>query len=322
MKHMKYYVGIDLGGTNIAAGVFDEHYTTVQLHSRPTLAARGFEAIVADMADAVRTVVAESGICLKDFSSVGIGVPSGINPVTRRVTYSNNLNWRDVPLIEEFNKYIDKPVHLANDADCAAFGEYLAGVGKDFKSILMITLGTGLGGGLIMDGQIFLGADRSCFEPGHTMLILDGVKCTCGRKGCIEAYASITGLIRETIEAIALSPDTLMRELCGNDLGKVSGRTAFDAAKQGDAAAQAVVDQYIYYVAHGIDSLITVFRPEAVLIGGGISNEGDYLLDPVRRIAADSMYGKGLFSTPKILKASLGNLAGIIGAAFLETQNM
>ncbi|MCL2034141.1 MAG: ROK family protein [Oscillospiraceae bacterium] len=317
---MKYYIGIDLGGTNIATGVFNENYNTVKLHSRPTLASRGFGPIVADMADAAKTVIAEAGLTLDDFSSVGIGVPSGIDPKTHRVLYSNNLNWRDVPLIEEFNKYIDKPVYLANDADSAAFGEYLAGVGKEFGSILMMTLGTGVGGGLIIDGNIFLGGDHSCFELGHVTLVLDGVRCTCGRLGCIEAYASITGLIRETIEAIAASPGTLMREICGNDFRKVSGRTAFEAAKKGDEAAQAVVNKYAYYVASTISSLDAVFRPNAVLIGGGVSNEGEYLIDPVRRMVAETIYGKGILKSPEILKASLGNLAGIIGAAFLEAQ--
>ena len=318
---MKYYVGIDLGGTNIAAGVFDQNYNTVKLHSRPTIASRGFEPIAADMADAARTVIAEAGLTPDDFSSIGIGVPSGINPVTKRVSYSNNLNWRDVPLIEEFNKHLGLPVYLANDADSAALGEYLAGVGKDFASILMMTLGTGVGGGMIIDGKIFLGGDNSCFELGHITLVLDGARCTCGKYGCIESYASITGLIRQTIEAIDKSPDTIMRKMCDNDFSRISGRTAFDAAKQGDKTAQAVVDRYIYYVASAISSIDPVFRPNAVLIGGGISNEGDYLLDPVRRIVEGSIYGVGTLNPPKILKASLGNLAGIIGAAFLETQN-
>lgn len=317
---MKYYVGLDLGGTNIAAGVVDEKYNIVADHSLPTLKHRTFEEIVEDMARAVREVAKIANLTLDDFTSIGIGAPSSVNPTTKRLAFANNLRWKNVPLIEEFRKHIDKPVFLANDADCAALGEAVAGVAKDYGSILLITLGTGVGGGLIMNDQIFNGADGNGFEPGHTTLILGGVPCTCGRLGCFESYASITGLIRETIEAIALNPTSLMREICGNDFCKVSGRTAFEAAKRGDAAGLAVVEKYAYYVGSGISSLVAALRPHAVLIGGGISNEGDYLLDPVRKVVAETVYSKDTVKPPEIIKASLGNSAGIIGAAFLETQ--
>lgn len=316
---MKYYVGLDLGGTNIAAGVVDENGSIVASHSQPTSSHRGFEAVVADMARVAREVIEKANLTLDDFSSIGIGSPS-LNPRTKRIAFANNLGWKDVSLGEEFTKHIDKPVYLANDADCAALGEAVAGVAKDYESILLITLGTGVGGGLIMNEQIFYGADCNGFEPGHATLVLDGVPCSCGRRGCFEAYASVTALIRQTIEAIAHNPTTLMREICGNDFRKVSGRTAFEAAKQGDKAGREVVEKYAYYVGCGIGSLIASLRPHAVLIGGGISNEGDYLLDPIRHVVADNTYACDTIETPNIIKASLGNSAGIIGAAFLETQ--
>lgn len=315
---MKYYVGLDLGGTNIAAGVVDENYNIIASHSIPTLKHRSFEEIVKDMAVAARDVIAKAELSLGDFTSIGIGAPS-VNPRTKLV-YANNLDWNARPLIEEFKKHIDKPVFLANDADCAAFGEALAGIAKDYQSVLLITLGTGVGGGLIMDDRIFTGGSGDGFEPGHMTLVLDGFPCTCGRAGCFESYASVTGLIRETIEAIAAYPYTLMREICGDDLSKVSGRTAFEAAKRGDEAGQRVVDRYIYYIGAGISSLVTMLRPHAVLIGGGISNEGEYLLEPIRKIVNETIYAKDSADPPAILKASLGNSAGIIGAAFLETQ--
>lgn len=311
---------MDLGGTNIAAGIVDENYNIIANHSRPTLKHRSFEEIVADMAKATHEVIEIAGLKLSDFTSVGIGAPSSIDPVTKRIAFANNLRWKNAPLIEEFNKHIDIPVFIANDADCAALGESIAGDAKKFDSVLFITLGTGVGGGLIMNNQIFTGCSGFGFEPGHTTLVLDGFPCTCGRLGCFESYASVTGLIRETIEEMAGDPNTLMREICGNDLGRVSGRTAFEAAKKGDKAGQRVVDKYIYYVANGISSLVAALRPHAVLIGGGISNEGDYLLEPIRRIVNEVTYSKDTIIPPQIFKASLGNSAGIIGAAFLESQ--
>lgn len=313
-------MGLDLGGTNIATGIVDENYNIIASHSLPTYRHRSFEEIVADMARAVRETADIAGLGLDDFPCIGLGVPSSIDPETKRPTFANNLGWKNVPLIEEFRKYIDKPVYLANDADCAALGEALAGVAKKFKSVLFITLGTGVGGGLIMNDQIFTGADGHGFEPGHMTILIDGFVCTCGRKGCFESYASVTGLIRETIEAIGAYPRTLMREICGDDIGKINGRTAFDAAKQGDEAGKRVVEKYIYYLGVGISSMVTALRPNAVLIGGGISNEGEYLLGPLREIIKDTLYAKETVPPPEIMKATLGNSAGIIGAAFLETQ--
>lgn len=317
---MKYYVGLDLGGTNIAAGVADENYKMIATHSVPTGKHRAFEEIVADMAQATRDVIEKAGLALDDFTSVGIGAPSSVNPRTKRLTYSNNLGWRNVPIVDEFRKHIDIPVFPANDADCAALGEAIAGVAKDYDSAMLITLGTGVGGGIIMNGQILAGADGASCELGHTTLILDGAACTCGRKGCFESYASVTGLIRQTIEAMARYPGSLMCEMCGYDMRKVNGRTAFEAAKRGDTAGKEVVEKYIYYVGNGISSLINAFRPSAVIIGGGVSNEGEYLLDPLREVICDALYGKGIVSPPMIMKAALGNAAGIIGAALLETQ--
>jgi glucokinase len=251
---------------------------------------------------------------------VGIGAPGAVDPVTDLLTYAPNLDWKNVPLAYEFKKHIDLPVHIANDADCAALGEYSAGAAGEYQSVLFITLGTGVGGGLIIGGRIFMGASGYGFEPGHTTLVLGGVRCGCGREGCIEAYASVTALIRQTIQAMALYPQSLMYSICGGEFSRVSGRTAFEAAKQGDRAGRQVVEQYAYYVGAGISSLVTSLRPHAVLVGGGISNEGDYLLEPVRSAVAETIYAKDTVPMPVILKASLGNAAGIIGAALLESQ--
>ncbi len=318
---MKYYLGIDLGGTNIAAGVVNEEFNIVAQVSRPTEKARPFGEIVADMADAAREAAQNAGLDMDAFSSVGIGAPGPVDPDTGRLAFVTNLGWKNAPLVDEFKKHIAGPAYLANDADCAAFGEYRAGDAKKYPSVLFITLGTGVGGGMILDGgRIFSGASGRGFEPGHATLVLDGARCGCGGRGCIEAYASVTALIRETIEVMAADPRSLRHEMCGGEFSRVSGRTSFEAAKQGDAAGQIVVDNYIRYLGASISSLVNSLRPHAVLIGGGICNEGEYLLGPVREIMKKTLYSADTIPPPVLMKATLGNAAGIIGAALLETQ--
>ncbi len=315
-----YYLGIDLGGTNIAVAVMDENYKFVGKYKTPTNARRSFEEIVADMADAAKKAVADAGLTLEDVLHVGIGVPSTIDPDTRNVVFANNLGWKDLDIIGEFKKHIDLPIYVANDADCAAYGEAIAGAAKDYKNVLMLTLGTGVGGGIIMDNKIFTGGNGHGCEPGHTTIVMDGMTCTCGRKGCLEAYASVTGLIRDTICAIVSYPDSIMYNLCDGDMNKVNGRTAFDAAKQGDKPAQEVVDNYIHYLAVGLSSFVTCLRPQVILLGGGVSNEGENLLAPLRQKVYEMAYAGDLMPNTPVLRATLGNDAGIIGAAFLGKQ--
>ena len=314
---MKYYLGIDLGGTNIATGVINENYEFLAHHHVSTLGTRPFEVVVRDMADAAREVLHKAGLTEQDIEYVGVGAPSTIDPRNHHIVFANNLGWKDTDLIGEFQKNWDIPVKMANDADCAALGESLAGAAKGYENVLLLTLGTGVGGGFIMNKKIFLGGNGFGCEPGHMTLVYNGVPCTCGRRGCLEAYASVTALIRETIEMIAAYPGTIMREMCGNDLRKISGRTAFDAAKKGDEAALRVVENYVNYLAAGIGSLVTSFRPTVVILGGGVSNEGDYLLNPVRRLVGETVFAADLMEPPAILRATLGNDAGIIGAAML-----
>jgi glucokinase len=217
-------------------------------------------------------------------------------------------------LTGEFKKHWDIPVY--NDADCAALAESMEGP-EAGKNVLVITIGTGFGGGLIMNGRIFKGGDNSGFEPGHSVLVFEGERCTCGLRGCAEAYTSVTALIRQTREKMETHRDSLMWQECGGDLEKADGKTSFNAAKKGDAAANEVVKDYIEYVAAGIANLVTLFRPQVVIIGGAISAEGDYLLEPLRKSAENRIYATGILSMPPLQKARLGNDAGIIGAALL-----
>ena len=318
-NNMKHYVGVDLGGTNIVAGVVNEDYKILSQSSTKTLAfERSFEAVVADIAAMVEQSVQKAGLSMDDISSVGLGTPSCIHPKTRRLVFSNNLGWHDVPLYDELEKHIKKPLFIKNDADCAALGEALAGCAGEYKHALMITLGTGVGGGMIMDGKIFCGCDNMGTEMGHIKLVYEGTMCTCGQKGCFEAYGSATALIAQTKEALRQNPSGKMYEMCGGDLEKVDGKLAFDAAKQGDASAVNVVDRYISYVAAGLSSLIIVLRPEVVIIGGGIGGEGEYLLGPLNKRIYEYTTAADELGVPKAVAAKLGNDAGLIGAAMLE----
>ncbi len=307
------YIGIDLGGTNIAAGLVNDEGKIIYSSSVPTLAPRPYQEIVKDMVSLCEKLTADAGMAMSDVKSIGIGSPGSIDYSTGSVIYANNLGFDHAPIREEINKYYNIPVVLENDANAAAYGEYIA-TGADAKVFLAVTLGTGVGGGIIINGNIFTGSNGVGGEIGHFTLVHDGEPCSCGKVGCWESYASVTALINQTRNAIKNNPDSMMKEIA-EKTGKVNGRTAFDAAKKGDAAAQAVVDQYIKYVADGVVSMINIFQPEKVVIGGGISREGDYLLNPIREYAVKYDYNKHL-KKADIQIATLFNDAGIIGAAF------
>lgn len=312
MVSIMYYIGVDLGGTNIAAGVVDENGKILSQGSVPTLNERHYSEIVKDMAQVCKKVTEDAGLTLKDIKAIGIGSPGTIDNANGVVAYSNNINMEHTPLAAELQKYIDLPVNIENDANAAAYGEYVIN-GGGVDDFVFITLGTGVGGGVIINKKIYRGFNGAGGELGHVTLVHEGVLCTCGNKGCWEAYASVTALIRQTAEAMEKNPDSLMHKLAEKE-GKISGRTAFDAAKQGDKAAQEVVDKYITYVADGITGMINIFQPERLVIGGGISKEGDYLLKPIIEYVDKYQYNRYMPKT-KISIATLFNEAGIIGAA-------
>ena len=314
---MRYHLGIDIGGTNIAVGIVDEFFNIIHKNSVPTLGKRSFAAVVKDVADTAKNTLTMASLTDNDIEYVGIGVPSTVNPNNQHIVFANNLGWTDVDLATEFHKTWNIPVIIGNDADCAAFGESLAGAAKHYDSTLMITLGTGVGGSFIYKNEIFKGGNGFSCEPGHIALCYNGLLCTCGRRGCLEAYASVTALIRQTIEAIAAQPHSRMADICGHDLRNITGETCFKAAKEGDEAALLVVENYVNYLAMGIISLVNVFRPDVVLIGGGISHQGEYLLAPLRRVVQETLFATDMVEVPELLKATLGNDAGIIGAAYL-----
>ena len=314
---MKYYLGVDLGGTNITVGVVDEKCSIIAKHSEPANAHRPFEEVVAAIAGAARDAARKASLSMSDIEYVGIGAPGSVNLKTNLLVNSNNFGWKNVPFHDELGKHFDLPFFVDNDANCAALGEAFAGAAKGYSDAVMITLGTGVGGGIIINKRIFSGSDTLGAETGHIMCVFGGELCTCGMRGCWEAYASATGLIRQTREAIEKHPDSLLRELCGNDPDKVEAKTAFDAMAQGDRVAAEVVDRYISYVGGGVGTLITIFRPEIFIIGGGVSNAGDALMKPLVEKAARSTFAADEADLPPIVLAKLGNDAGIIGAAML-----
>lgn len=309
------YIGVDLGGTNIACGLVDEEGRILTKSSVPTLAEREADEIADDMIKLIQKVIEDGNADINDIKSIGIGCPGAVNDKDGIVVLCNNVKMRNYPLRKRINQKISIPVHLLNDADAAAYGEYCINA-KDCRTFVFITLGTGVGGGVILDGKIINGFNGAGGELGHISMVYDGVKCSCGRKGCWEAYASVTALINQTKEAMAKNPESLMHKLAEKE-GKVSGRTAFDASKQGDTSAKEVVERYLNYVADGITSIINIFQPERIVIGGGISKEGDYILKPVTEYVHKYEYNQ-LLQRAEIKMATLFNDAGIIGAAFYQ----
>lgn len=307
-----YRIGIDLGGTNIAVGVVDDRHRIVAEASLPTGAHRPAEQVVADMCRAVELALDKAGLTPADCASIGVGAPGTCDPERGVVICSYNLNWFDVPLCAMLTAHFGLPARLSNDANCAALAETVAGAAVGCRNMVLITLGTGVGGGIIVDGKIVSGLGGAGGEPGHSLLVLDGEPCTCGRRGCWEVYASATALIRQGREAAAAHPTSLL-----NRYPELTGRDVFDAADAGDEAAQAVLERYYVYVAAGITDLVNILSPEMVLIGGGISRQGERLLRPIRRYVAANCFGGESRPQPIIQAAQLGNEAGIIGAAAL-----
>ena len=311
---MKYYIGIDLGGTNIVAGVVNENYEIIARATTRTNCPRPAEEIIKDMAKVSREAVENAGLSWDDIESVGLGSPGTIDSDRGVIEYSNNLDFYDIPVGDLLYKELGKPIYAENDANAAAYGEYVAGSAKNANSAVCITLGTGVGGGVVIDGKIYSGFNYAGAELGHTVIEVDGPLCTCGRHGCFEVYSSATGLIRMTKEAMAAHPESKMHEMMGDH---VSGRLAFNAMRAGDEAAKEVVDKYIKYLATGIANVINIFQPEVLCIGGGVCNEGDALLIPLKERVANEVYTKRGSKNTQIVRATLGNDAGIIGAAFL-----
>ncbi|MBR6555011.1 MAG: ROK family glucokinase [Clostridia bacterium] len=307
-----YRIGIDLGGTNIAVGVVNEKYEIVAHHSVPTLASRPAAEVIADMGNAVEAALAKAGVSIDRCESIGIGSPGTCDSEQGVVARAYNLGWFDVPVCAMLQQRFGVPVRLSNDANCAALAETVAGAAIGCENMVLITLGTGVGGGIIIDGKIYAGMRSAGAELGHTLLVLDGEPCTCGRRGCWETYASATALIRQAKKAADEHPESLLAQA-----EEITGLAVFQAADKGDSVAQAVIDRYCVYVAAGFTDLVNSLAPEMILLGGGISRQGERILAPIREYVINNCFGQKDGAIPVIRAAALGNEAGIIGAAAL-----
>ena len=313
-----YRLGIDLGGTNIAVAVVDENYNIIGRAKVKTDAHRPADEICDSIAAASKEAIRAANLTIKDIVSAGIGTPGSVIPSQGIVTYANNFaSFNNLPLCAMLKERLGIDIYIDNDANAAAYGEYIAGAGVGTKDFIAVTLGTGVGGGVIIDGKMLLGSNFADGELGHTVLVLDGEPCTCGRHGCFEAYASATALINQTKRAMEEHKDSLMWEI-SKEVGKVNGRTAWDAMRRGDKAAEEVVNTYIRYVAEGVCNIMNIFQPDLLCIGGGVSNERENLSGPLNKIVREKIYTKHTETADRICIAKLGNDAGIIGAAFLD----
>jgi len=309
-----YYVGIDLGGTDIKIGIINEDFQIVEKRVVPTFSSRSVENVIADMVAMSKALVKMAGLDERDILYVGVGIPGTINSKTNIVTLAPNIGWKNIDFIKSFKEHWDIPVYIGNDADAAALAEVYTGAAKGYDNAIVLTLGTGVGGGLVFDRKIFTGNGFGT-EPGHIIIVVDGEPCTCGARGCLEAYASVTALIREALRIMDKHPESLMHKLCGGNETQVTGKMIFDAAKREDDAAKTIVADFIRHLGAGIASLCNALRPQVVIIGGGISNAGPQLFEPLEDIVKSLIFTTDEGCFPPINKAELGNDAGIIGAA-------
>lgn len=310
------YIGIDLGGTNIAAGLVDEKGNIVIKDSTPTLRSRTFQEIIKDMGVLVSGIMESSGWSMDEIKGIGIGIPGVCDNSKGTVVFANNLGWVNVPISHELEKYVNKPIYIDNDANVAGLAEYMLGAGRGYNSSITLTIGTGLGSGIILDGRVYPGSHGVGGELGHFIFDINGPQCNCGNKGCWEQYVSATALSTMAQGAVGQKGGSLMLELAGGKVERIDAKVVVDAARKGDWVAIEVFDRFIYYLAMGIISIINIFDPEAIIIGGGVSKAGEFLLEPLKKKVEEHIFYNQL-GWADIKLAQLGNDAGIIGAAII-----
>ena len=312
-----YNIGIDLVGTNIKVGLVDENYNIVQKATAKTNLPRPADEICGTIVELIWQCLNAAKVTIGEVNSIGIGTPGVANRNSGVVLYSCNLDFHNTDLRTLLKQRLNKPIYVENDANAAAFGEVLAGAGKGYSDVVVVTLGTGVGGGIIIGGKIYTGFNFCGAELGHTVIEFNGRQCGCGRKGCFEAYSSATALINMTKEAMEAHKDSKMWEIAGGDIEKVDGKTAFDGMRADDEAAKGVINMYIEYLGCGLTNIVNTFQPEVLLIGGGICKEGENLTKPLYEIIKRDSYCVDEKQSTKLDICKLGNDAGIIGAAFL-----
>ena len=314
---MKYYLGLDVGGTNLTAGIVDEDFNIIAKESIPAEAGRPIKRITDDMINVTKTVIKAAGKEDYEFGSWGIGMPSLVNPRTNLLVHANCFGWRNVPIYSYLENRLPYPVYIENDANCAALGEVMIGSARGLSNVLVVTLGTGVGSGIISNGRIFMGGDGLGAAFGHTKLVYKGKMCSCGQMGCVDTYCSATGLIDMAKETILKYKDSVLYELCGNDFTALDARHIFEALEIGDEAATRIFNEYVDLLAAALGNYTALFRPEAIIVGGGVAGAGEVLIKPLRERLALNTFAADEIGIPEIRIAEKGNDAGIIGAAFL-----
>lgn len=313
---MAYYIGVDVGGTNIKSGIIDDSGNIINESSIPTGADRPQDVVLQDILQSVRELIDSSNINPNEIKSAGVGTPGMIDYETGSVIYNNNLGWKNFHIAEKMTQALGINTTLENDADAAALGEVVAGSAKGAKSAMIVTLGTGVGVGIVLDNKIFRGS-----EFGHMVILKNGRPCKCGRRGCWESYASATGLIISTIESVNANPGSILAKTSELE-GKITGRTVFDAADKGCEVAKNVIDDYTTNLACGLANLINGMNPEIISLGGGVANQGEKLLVPLREKVISEIYEGLRHKSSKIVACTLGYKAGLIGAAMASRNEL
>ena len=319
---MEYIIGIDLGGMSAKGGLFSENGELLTEEKVATCSEDGFEGTLEKLANLSRALVEKIGVDYADVLAIGVGSPGVVDGKEGIVLRWSNYDWNNVPFAITLSQLTGKKVYVANDANVAALGEAKFGATSQYQSSILLTIGTGIGGGIVFDGKLIEGYRCAGAELGHVTIREGGLLCACGRRGCYEKYASTTALIKQTRHAMVENLDSKMWEVADGKIENVSGRTAFMAARKGDESAKKVIEQFVGYLSEGIADFVNILRPEAIVIGGGISNEGELLFEPLRR-AVDARTYIAMDIVPlKIVGAKLGNRAGIYGAYCIAKENI
>ncbi len=315
-----YIVAIDLGGMSAKGALFSLAGELLCEEKVKTHKSNGFEGTMSALNGLAHALAEKGGVSFEEVVAIGAGAPGIVDRESGVILRWSNFDWNNVPFAQTLSDLTGKRVVVSNDANVAALGEASFGATAKFQSSILLTLGTGVGGGMIFNGEIIEGFHSAGAELGHITIRKDGLPCACGRKGCYEKYASATALISQTRHAMVEDLNSLMWTIADGRIENVDGRTAFAAARQGDETAKRVVQEYVGYLSEGIADFVNILRPEAIVLGGGVANEGEDLFEPLRKAVDERTYIAMDIVPLKIVGAQLGNRAGIYGAYCLAKQ--